>query len=138
MSVTIIPLPAPAVRKVGDRVSVDDPKFPGVWTIKSIGPKNTVLTPENGGRGLRAPHYLIVDAREGDAPAAPAVPFVDYHAGEVVRVEGFGGKYANDLWVVLVDKGEKVNVAKLGGDGNRYLRVGRRSLVKVDLADILK
>ena len=126
-------------RKAGDRVSIDDPKFPGVWTIKSIGPKNTVVVPEAGGRGLRAPHYLIIYPVEGDSPSFPeAAPFVPFYAGEVVTVVGFGGKYEGDHYVVLTDKGEKINVAKLGGDSDRYLRVGRRSLVKVDLADILK
>lgn len=126
-----------AARKVGDRVSIDDPKFPGVWTIKSIGPKNTVVIPEVGGRGLRAPHYLIIDPVERDSSFPEAAPFVPFHAGEVVSVVGFGGKYEGDHYVVLADKGEKINVAKLGGDNDRYLRVARRSLVKVDLADIL-
>lgn len=128
-----------AARKIGDRVSIDDPKFPGVWTIKSIGPKNTVVVPEAGGRGLRAPHYLIIDPVEGNPTSFPeAAPYVPFYAGEVVTVVGFGGKYEGDHYVVLTDKGEKINVAKLGGDSDRYLRVGRRSLVKVDLADILK
>ena len=43
-----------ARRAVGDKVSVNDPKFPGVWTIKSVGSKNFVVIPDAGGRALRA------------------------------------------------------------------------------------
>lgn len=127
------------IRKAGDRVSIDDPKFPGVWIVKSIGPKNTVVVPEAGGRGLRAPHYLVIDPVASDSSVkVEAIPFVSYDAGEVVVINGYGGKYAGQHFVVLVDKGEKINVAKLGGDSGRYLRVVRSSLAKVELADIVK
>lgn len=127
-----------ATRKPGDKVMIDDPKFPGVWTIKSIGPKNTVVIPENGGRGLRAPHWMLKDIT--DAPSGvtvTAVPLQAYYVpGELVRITM--GKYAG-LYVVLADKGERVNVTKLGGDGGRYVRAPKgSSLVKVDVSEVLK
>lgn len=129
---------APFARKAGDEVSIDDAKYPGIWTIQSVGPKNCVVIPKAGGRGLRAPKWMIVDPNYDAAPPVPETEaYVSYYAGEVVRITGFGGKY-DGLYVVLVDKGERVNVAKLGGDGNRYLRIPRRSLTKVDAADVLK
>lgn len=123
-------------RKVGDKVTIDDPKFPGIWTIKSIGPKNTVVIPENGGRGLRAPHWMIKDVT--DEVTVTAVPLPEYYTpGELVRITE--GRYVG-LYVVLADKGEKVNLVLLGGDNGRYVRMPKRngSLVKVDVADILK
>jgi hypothetical protein len=124
-----------ATRKVGDKVMIDDPKFPGIWTIKSIGPKNTVVEPDNGGRGLRTPHWMLKDVT--DEVTVTAVPLQAYYVpGELVRITM--GKYEG-LYVVLADKGERVNVAKIGGDGGRYVRAPKgRTLVKVDPADVLK
>jgi len=128
-----------ARRAVGDKVSINDPKFPGVWTIKSVGPKNFVVIPDAGGRGLRAPHHLVIDPVTTTpgvtVEAVPYVPVVRYHAGEIVRVEQ--GRFAG-LYVVIADKGDKVNIALLGGDGGRYVRALRASLTKVDLADVVK
>lgn len=125
--------------KVGDKVTVDDPKFPGVWTVKSIGPKNTVVTPDAGGRGLRAPHWMIKAYDATAAAQVTVVPFVEkvfFDAGEIVRIPE--GKFAG-LYVVIADKGlDRVNVAKIGGDGGRYVRAGRRNLVKVDPSEVLK
>jgi hypothetical protein len=53
-----------------------------------------------------------------------------------VRVKGkpLGGICNGDLAVVLADKGQRVNVARLGGAGDAYARVSHDSLtvVKVD------
>jgi hypothetical protein len=139
METITLPNTLPTI-KVGAKVSVDDPKFPGVWTIKSIGPKNVVVIPDAGGRGLRCPRWMLKNVDDAAAAvAAQAAPYVAYAAGEVVRVIKQATKTDTDaLWVVLVDKGEKINIAKLGGDDNRYLRVPRSWLAKVDLADVLK
>ena len=121
-------------RKVGDKVSIDDPKYPGVWTIKNLGPKNATLEPDHGGRGLRAPYYLLTDPVEPGT--VTAVPLPTYFAeGEIVRIEG---KYAG-VYVVIKDDGrDKVNLAKLGGDGGRYVRITKRAVTKLDPADVLK
>jgi hypothetical protein len=59
---------------------------------------------------------------------------VFYVPGELVRLTG---RYAG-LYVVIADKGgDKVNIAKLGGDGGRYVRATRHGLIKVDPAEVL-
>lgn len=114
---------------VGDRVSVDSSKYPGVWVITKLDPANAVLQAENGTRTLRAPYSLLLQ------PGASSA-VVYYDAGMLVRIPD--GKHAG-LWVVLKDDGgDRVNLARLGGDGGKYLRAGRRGLVKVDPSEVLK
>lgn len=125
-------------RRVGDKVSVDHPKYPGVWTIKSQGPVNSTLEPVNGGRSLRCPHTMLTDPATATATATvTAVPIpVLYNPGELVRVPS--GKWAG-LYVVIADRGgDRVNLTKLGGDQGRYLRIDKRGLVRVDPAEVLK
>ena len=127
------------LRKIDDRVSIDDVKYPGVWIVKAIGPKNYTLVPTSGGRALRCPHYLVIDpVAAGELPPSASVQTVIYGLGELIRIAN--GKWAG-LWVVIADRGgDKVNLAKLGGDredGHTYLRHGRRGLIKVDPADVL-
>lgn len=119
-------------RKIGDKVSIDDPKFPGVWTIKNLGPKNATLTPDHGGRGLRAPYYLLTDPVE----VGTAVPLPAYFAeGEIVRITE--GRFTG-LYVVIKDNGaDRVNVAKLGGDNGRYVRISKRAVTRVDPSEVL-
>jgi len=124
--------PTPVRRAIGDTVVIDDPKYPGRWTIKSLGPVNATLIPEGGGRGLRAPHYLLLDA--ADTPAVATPPTTYYQPGEIVRITT--GKYAG-TYTVLADKGRHVNVALLGGDGGRYVRAPRVWLTRIALADLI-
>ena len=119
-------------RAIGDTVVVNDPKFPGRWTIKSMGPVNATLIPEGGGRGLRAPHYLLLDPT--DAPAAATAPTTYYQPGEIVRITT--GRYAG-TYTVLADKVKHVNVARLGGDGGRYVRAPRVWLTKIAVTDLI-
>lgn len=115
--------------KIGDKVSVALDKYPGVWTITSSGPKNFVLTPDAGGTPLRCPKSLVT------APGAVSQPVAEvsyFPAGSLVRCAGITG-----IQVVLKDKGERVNVTKIGGDpAGRYYRVPRRQVTKVELAEI--
>lgn len=122
-------------RKIGDKVSIDDPKFPGVWTIKNLGPKNATLTPDHGGRGLRAPYYLLTDPVEAGTTVT-AFPLPAYFAeGEIVRITE--GRFAG-LYVVIKDNGaDRVNVAKLGGDNGRYVRISKRAVTRVDPSEVL-
>lgn len=120
------------MRHVGDQVSIDHPKYPGVWIIKSMGPVNAVVEPAEGGRGLRVPHAMLLFP--GAAPTV--VPNIHYVPGELVRI--VEGRFAG-LYVVIADKnGDKVNLARLGGDGGRYVRSVRRGLVKIDPRDVLQ
>jgi hypothetical protein len=119
--------------RVGDRVGIDHHKYPGVWIVASVGPKNVVLEREGGGgRPMRVPQSMLIDPDTAAVRSAEPTEF--YDPGELVRITA--GKYAG-LYVVIADKGEKVNVAKLGGDGGRYVRAMRRGLVKVDARDVL-
>jgi hypothetical protein len=119
-------------RVIGDTVVVNDPKYPGRWTIKSMGPVNATLIPEGGGRGLRAPHYLLLDPT--DAPAATTAPTTYYQPGEIVRITT--GRYAG-TYTVLADKVKHVNVALLGGNGGRYVRAPRVWLTRIAVADLI-
>lgn len=108
--------------KVGDRVSVMDDRYPGMWVVKSMGPVNAVLAREQGGNGVRAPHYMVGPVTE---ETKAVVPGEFYELGELVEIHT--GRYAG-LYAVIADKGAKVNLAKLGGDGGRYVRMPKSSL----------
>ena len=120
------------MKQPGEKVSIDHPRFPGVWVVDRIGPKNTVVKREGGGQAVRVPHYLLTD------PTGDTIPSRDerfYDPGNLVRI--LAGKYAG-LYVVVKDNGgDMVNVAKLGGDGGRYVRAMRRGLQPVDPAEVL-
>lgn len=118
----------------GDRVRVDHPKHPGVWTVDRVDPVNVVLRPEGGvGRLLRCPPSLL---RDPDAPIVTAVDATIYNVGELVRI--VSGRFAG-LYVVIRDGGaDKVNVAKLGGNGGAYVRALRGSISKVNPAEVLR
>lgn len=127
---------APTKRRVGERVSVNHPKYPGVWIVSSNGPVNATLTPEAGGRGLRVPHTMLIDA--GEQPRVPEPTSVSQllSPGELMRVPT--GRYSG-LYVVIADRGaDKVNLARLGGENGRYLRISRYGLVKVNPEEVLK
>lgn len=133
---------------VGDRVHVDPEGLgvpPGVvgrtFVVAKVNPKNVKCSATDGGRGINFPAYLLVP---GDAPAAPAraavvgLPFVPrefFTLGEVVTLKRpMAGTPADLPYVVMKDDGRgKVNVAPLGGDRDRYVRVPTAGLVKRDL-----
>lgn len=128
---------------IGAEVSVDHPNYPGVWTVKKNGPVNATLQQEGRLKLLRCPHTLLVDPEVtvttpgGNVATVTTVPVPEYYVvGEFVRITS--GRYAG-LWVVIADKGaDKVNLAKPGGDNDRYLRVDRRGLVRVPAAEVLR
>jgi hypothetical protein len=125
-------------RKVGDTVMIDHESYPGLWRIVKINPKNTVVEPVGGGRKLNAPHYFITDPADKvtvtAVPLPPAKTF--FSLGELVRVNH--GKFEG-LYVVIADKGgDRVNIAKIGGDHDRYVRFDRKGLVKVDPSEVLR
>lgn len=110
----------------GTKVRIDNPKYPGTWVVKSNGPKNAVLTPIAGGRGLRCPHSWVRrdDGMEYEPPA-----FESFYLGETVLING--GRFPG-VYVVTKDTGgDRLNVAKLGGDGDRYVRAVRSQLQRI-------
>jgi hypothetical protein len=136
-------------RKVGDLVGLDTnlasggAKFRGVtFKVVKVNAKTYKLQPLNGGLMVNADKFLVTDPPVTTTPAGTAqdVPLHDpiehLVAGTLVRVHN--GKHDRDwlndgdLGVVLVDKGERVNVAPLGGYEDRYGRLPRRMLTVVD------
>jgi hypothetical protein len=115
---------------IGDRVKVAHEKYPGVWVLRKINPTKAMLEPENGGRMLRVPYSLLLDPAE----EAPALRM--FHVGEFVRLTEarFAGLYV----VIKDDGGDKVNVAKAGGEGGRYVRSLRALTFPVDAQEVLK
>lgn len=120
---------------VGEQVSVNHPDYPGVWTVVKRGPVNSLLTNSDTGgtlRRVRVPHTLLMNPGE----ERPPTPHLLYVQGELARITD--GRWAG-LYVVIADNGgDKVNLAKLGGDGGRYLRAIRYGLTKVDPAEVLR
>jgi hypothetical protein len=121
---------------VGSIVTIDDPRCPGLYRIMSHNPKNEVLTPVKPdgnirpGRQARMPPYLL-HLYDPAADPVPPVPPSIFIIGEVVTVRAQIG-----LWVVIADKMDKVNVTRLGGDHNRYLRVPPAMLTRIPLSEI--
>jgi hypothetical protein len=123
-----------ATHKVGDKVSVDDPKFPGIWEIIQVLKVNVRLKHTTTGALLRAPMSMLTEPTEVPL-GQPAVKM--YNLGAVIRIAD-GTKYAGIYTVIKDDGGDRVNLAKLGGgDGGRYLRSPRRGLQEVDMTDVL-
>jgi hypothetical protein len=136
-----IPLARPPRRAVGDEVGLDGPKYHGRrFRIAKVNPTTYLLDALDGGRSVRASHSLVTDPpAAGTATTIPLTEYLD--CGTLVRYVGvktIAGIAPGDLGVVLVDRGGRVNVAKLGGAGGRYLRASHGSLRVVDPADVLR
>jgi hypothetical protein len=133
---------------VNDIVSLDPdlitPKFRGVnFKVIKVNPKTLKLQALNGAGVVNADKFLIQppiglpeNVRVED------VPIVEHLAcGTLVRLNGVReekGWYRNgNLGVVLKDNGDKVNVAPLGGNEDRYGRFPHRMLTVVDPQTVL-
>jgi len=122
-----------AMMHVGDLVTIPgyESSYPGVWKIIKVNPTRYRLEPVGGGGALACPHSMVA-AHNGDAPVVATSSVRErFWAGQVVTVINKAG-----LFVVLVDKGKRVNVAVLGGEQGRYWRVPPSSLAGVSLADL--
>jgi transcription antitermination factor NusG len=115
--------------KVGQHVSINDARYSGIWTVKSVGPVNAVLITASG-RSLRAPKDMLIDPQV-DAVDEPVKVY--YQPGEIVRIKS--GKFAG-IYTVLADKGKRVNVAKIGGDSGRYVRIPHASIIKMSNSEL--
>lgn len=131
--------------KVGDKVTpdIDYPGLPEatlgrVFTVAKINPKNIRATADDGGRGINFPEAALLPATPENVNKLtthrPFVPREFFCAGEIATfVRPPNGHSAESPFVVLKDNGEKVNVALLGGEDDRYWRVPHSGLVKRDL-----
>jgi hypothetical protein len=117
--------------QVGDHVTVDGSRWPGVWTVAKLNPKNIKLV--QGTRRLNcSPLYMTKvdgDVAEAARATVTTVPIYDLlDPGQVVRLKGHEG-----LWVVLKhDGGDRCNLARLGGDHGRYMRAPRGAVTVVN------
>jgi len=121
----------------GDRCRINDSRYPGVWVVEKVNPKNTIVSPLTGGRRLNAPHHLLVDEDAAiDFDILP-VPLEYFSVGELVH---WDDERADDncVYVVIRDNRDRVNIARLGGDNDRYWRVPHRQLHRVDPDEVLK
>jgi hypothetical protein len=137
-------------RKVGDLVGLTGARYAGrTFKVLKVNPATYLLEPMHAGVQVRASHELVTDppVTQTEAGTAQDVPLPDPIAhlvcGTVVRVHGLrgdrraGGLTNGCLGVVLVDKGERVNVALLGGFEDRYGRLPRTMLTVVEPRDVI-
>jgi hypothetical protein len=138
----------PALRtfRVGDKVT-PDPDFPGhlsdtlgqSFTVTKVNRVNLTLSRDGGGRGYRCPPASLLPATEENLKKAfTPRPFQlreFFTAGEIVTVKSPSGQVSvGEPMIVLKDGANgKVNITKLGGDGDRYYRWPATSLVKRDV-----
>lgn len=113
-----------------------------VFTVSKVNPKTVVCTADDGGRGIKYPKDLLVEATDDNVKAAqhpvlgtPWEPREIFVMGEVVTLKRPYKEHTTETpLVVMADKGKRVNVALLGGDEDRYVRCAPEGLVKRDLA----
>jgi hypothetical protein len=130
---------------IGTIVTVDDPRCIGLYKVLSRGPKNAGLSPCNAdgslrpGRGARMPGWMLHPVNLSEAVTLaekvpmPPPPAAIFDPGVVVT-----SKTAPGVFVVIADKVDKVNVAKLGGDNGRYWRLPPAALTVVPLAELAR
>lgn len=112
-----------------------------VFVVEKVNPKNLQCSAEDGGRGINYPKDMLMAAPAPGEPL-PEIPIGRpyepareefFVAGEVVTLDrAFKDFGTNTPMVVLQDKGTKVNVAPLFGDGDRYVRAVPTGLTKRD------
>jgi hypothetical protein len=128
---------------IGDRVTVDHPKYPGVWTVRKVNPANLKLD-QDGQRGISAPKSMCRPAEPGDGTprdvTLPPAVLPSYgradglRKGAVVRFTRYWPREhgPGQLYVVIKDDYSTVNVTLLGGDpGRRYWRAIAPSWLEV-------
>jgi hypothetical protein len=143
--------PEPTQRKTykkDDLVGLDGAKHRGrTFRVEKVNPTTYLLNPLDGGIQVRAQRLLVTAPPVTVTPAGTSqdVPLHDPIAhlvvGTLVRFTSLRNPPAwvkeGDLGVVIVDKGERVNVAPLGGFEDRYMRLPRRAVTVVNPADVI-
>lgn len=133
---------------VNDIVSLDadliTPKFRGVnFKVIKVNPKTLKLQALNGAGVVNADKFLVQPPVGLPANVtAETVPLVEHLVcGTLVRLGGVrqakGWMKDGALGVVLKDNGDRVNVAPLGGQEDRYGRFPHRMLTVVNPTDVL-
>lgn len=135
-TVDLEPLPTPWNGKVGDAVEIDHPKCRGVvYRVEKINPR-TVGMIDPYGAGIKADPWLI---KATTKPFELRDPGEQITLGTVVTFTRTGGpvKSTTQRYVVVKHSGTTANVALLGGDGGRYIRVRNlKDLKAVPVGDL--
>jgi hypothetical protein len=107
--------------RVGDVCTVDDPKFPGYWSVTKVNPKTIALT--QGAKRLRSsPIYLtkVSDLSPEAKAKVLEVPIPEFFdEGQLVRLKGKDGVF---VVTRCTQPNGFVRVVKLGGDDGRFWR----------------
>jgi hypothetical protein len=138
-----------ALRAVDDVVVLLGDKTPGrLYTIVKTNPTTLILAPADGGLQVKAHRSLVEDAPAGSAAkvaAAAATVLPHQPLGALVRLKATappaGGINPGEVCVVIIDKGDRVHVAKIGGvqtaRGDAYARPPRALVEAVSPGDVL-
>jgi len=125
----------PATWRAGAKVRVDDPKWPGLWTVAKVNPTTCLLASDDSGMLLKCPKHMLLDPSSAPVTDDVRIPWL---AATVVRYTGTNPKVARALYVVMADRGEPlVRVTQLGADGGRYWKLKARDLTPVPAGDIV-
>jgi hypothetical protein len=126
--------------KINDTVALDGPKYYGQkFTVKKINP-TTYLVAEvgNPSRKIRASHSLVFAISDSELRHIIYEPITPHYvAGTVVIWKGsrtVSGIEPGGLAVVLVDRGTHVNIAKLGGFEDRYVKAQHSSIAAIPIS----
>lgn len=123
-------------------------RFDGhLFTVAKVNPTTLILTPADGGLPVKAHRSLVEAAPAGSAAkvaAARAVALPHQPPGALLRWKGakaVAGIHPGEVCVVLVDKGDRIHVAKIGGvqtpRGDAYTRQKRQLFETVSPAAVL-
>lgn len=124
-------------KREGQRVLISGGRFHGAARIVKVNPKNIKIRLEDGRGLVNAAPIFLSDLAEG-APVPSryeqtvSVDVPTQHPGAFIRAEGEGSQ----VFVVLADKFDKINAAKVGGDGGRYYRFPRGVVKPLSLEDV--
>lgn len=134
-------MPSTDPRKREDTVYIHGGQYAGAWKIDKVNQVTYLLvTPD--GRRLKAHKSLVHDQPEPESIALgqPYVPAHVYSPGEFARYTGGPNRNVRtgDVFVVIADKGERVNCATPGGDDGRYWRWPRALITPVSAADVVQ
>lgn len=116
---------------IGQQVRIDSHKFPGVYRIIKINAVNIkVESVDNPQRRVNVNPMFLLDANAdtGITPEPIKHTYIHFVLGAVVKVRGRSEKYV----VIGTSGANKTRVAKLGGDGDRYLSCPNQMLAVWD------
>ena len=109
-----------------------------IYTVSRLLPKNIEVVDENGQK-MRGNPTAFEQFSEGMPPTTIYVEPLPEHftLGEVVTVKHAPNsakwRYTRDQKFVVIRSSDKINIVKLGGDGDRYWRMQPSSLVRVEV-----